>query len=539
MMTKSFGAAAVITVLALAPACTDLTEVPTSQITPANFYQNETQAIGGLASVYAQLRTSGASSNYYETSEISTDEMIVPVRGQNWFDNGQWLDIHRQSFEPNTTGTLNLINPAWNDLFTGVARANIVLNAMGNTTFASKATVVAELRTLRAFYYYMLMDMFGGVPIVTDVEIKARPQDTRDSVFRFIESELIAARPDLPATWPAAMNGRMTQGAVDAILASLYLNAQVFTGTVSATGLAPGAARWQDAITQADKIINSGHYSLETDASTGCTPTPGCGWRKNFTADNNSSTEIIMTLKFAAVAGLGNNYLMTMLGYNQYTPSPWNGFATLAETYHAFDTTDIRRQIFLTGQGVNLATGQPVKLLDGTTPLVFSDTIGVNIANGSTGEGAGIRMTKWPYDPSHVGVDAGNDYGYFRLAEIFLIRAEAMNELGDPGGAATLINTTTRARAFPTTPKPIPTTTPQAAMRDTILKERLFELIAEGKRRTDLIRRGTYTQSYCCAPDFGYKFPNGPGPVGAYKILMPIPQTQLETNPLLKQNPGY
>jgi hypothetical protein len=76
-------------------------------------------------------------------------------------------------------------------------------------------------------------------------------------------------------------------------------------------------------------------------------------------------------------------------------------------------------------------------------------------------------------------------------------------------------------------------------MRDTILKERLFELIAEGKRRTDLIRRGTYTQQYCCAPDFGYKFPNGPGPIGAYKILMPIPQTQLETNPLLKQNPGY
>jgi len=532
MMTKSFGAAAVLTVLALAPACTDLTEVPTSSITPENFYKNETQAIGGLASVYAQLRTSGASSNYYETSEISTDEMVVPVRGNNWGDNGQWLDIHRQSFTPTTTGTSNLINSAWNDLFTGVARANIVLNAMSNVTFASKATVVAELRTLRAFYYFMLMDEFGGVPIVTDVEIKARPQDTRDSVFRFIESELIAARPDLPATWPAAMNGRMTQGAVDALLASLYLNAQVFTGTVSATGLAPGAARWQDAITEADKIINSGHYSLETDASTGCTPTPGCGWRKNFTADNNSSTEIIMTLKFAAVAGLGNNYLMTMLGYNQYTPSPWNGFATLAETYHAFDTTDIRRQIFLTGQGVNIATGQPVKLLDGTTPLVFTDTIG-DIT--SAAEGAGIRMTKWPLDPNHVGVDAGNDYGYFRLAEIFLIRAEAMNELGDPGGAATLINTTTRARAFPTTPKPIPTTTPQAAMRDTILKERLFELIAEGKRRTDLVRRGIYTLPWCCAPLFGYK----PGPIPPYKILMPIPQAQLETNPLLKQNPGY
>src|SRR5450759_3863076 len=124
IMTKSFGAAAVITLLALAPACTDLTEVPTSAITPENFYQNETQAVGGLASVYAQLKTSGATSNWYESSEISTDEMVVPVRGQNWYDNGQWLDIHRQTFTPTTTGTGGLINPAWNDLFTGIARAN-------------------------------------------------------------------------------------------------------------------------------------------------------------------------------------------------------------------------------------------------------------------------------------------------------------------------------------------------------------------------------------------------------------------------------
>lgn len=519
-MTKSFGAA-IISALVLAPACTDLTEVPSSAITPENFYKNEAEAIGGLASVYAQLRTTGASSNYYEISEISSDEMVVPVRGQNWFDNGQWLDIHHQSFEPNTTGTANLINPAWNDLFTGVARANVVLNALGSVDFPSKPTVVAELRTLRAFYYYMLMDAFGGVPVVTDVEIKARPQDSRDSVFRFIESELNAARADLPATWPAEMNGRMTQGAVDAILASMYLNAQVWTGTVSATGLQKGTARWQDAITEADKVINSGHYILAPN------------WRSNFTADNYSSPEIIMTLKFAAVAGLGNNYLMTMLGYNQYTPSPWNGFATLAEKYSSFDPNDIRRQIFLAGPQVNLETGKPAVQLDGTTPLIFTPDIGPDLSNAA--ENAGIRITKWPLDPNHVGVDAGNDYGYFRLAEMYLIKAEATNELGNPDGAAAVINTSTRARAFPSSPKPLPLGLTQGAMRDSILNERLFELIAEGKRRQDLIRHGTYTDPWCCAPLFGYK----PGPIGPFKILMPIPLTQLETNPLLKQNPGY
>jgi starch-binding outer membrane protein, SusD/RagB family len=521
-MTKSFGAAAVLSLLALAPACTDLTEVPSSAITPENFYQNEAQAIGGLASVYAQLRTTGASSNYYETSEISSDEMVVPVRGQNWFDNGQWLDIHHQSFDPNTTGTLKLIDPAWNDLFTGVARANVVLNALsGSPDFPSKPTVIAELRVLRAYYYYMLMDAFGGVPIVTDIEIKARPQESRDSVFRFIESELNAARPDLPATWPADMNGRMTQGAVDAILASMYLNAEVWTGTVTATGLQRGTARWQDAITEADKVINSGHYTLASD------------WRSNFTADNYKSPEIIMALKFAAVAGLGNNYLMTMLGYNQYTPSPWNGFATLAEKFNDFDSNDIRRQIFLAGPQVNLETGAPATELDGVTPLIFTPDIGPDLSNAA--ENAGIRIVKWPLDPAHVGVDAGNDYGYFRLAEMYLIKAEATNELGDPDGAAAIINSTTRARAFPSSAKPLPLGLPQAAMRDSILNERLLELMAEGKRRQDLIRNGTYTDPWCCAPLYGYK----PGPIGPYKILFPIPETQLETNPLLKQNPGY
>lgn len=510
MMTKSLGAA-VVTLLVLASACTDLTEVPSSSITPENFYKNQDEVIGGLVSVYAQLRSTVQ--DYYNTSEISTDEMVVPTRGQDWYDNGQWLDLHRQTFTPNSAGTLNIMNGAWSNLFIGVARANIVLNAMNNVTFADKPTVIAELRTLRAFYYFLLMDMFGGVPIVTDIDIKARPQNTRAEVFKFIETELTAARPDLPAKWPDAMNGRVTQGAADAILASLYLNGEVFTGTVSATGLQKGTPHWQDAITAADRIINSGHYTLASN------------WQSNFTADNYSSPEIIMAVKFADVSGLGLDFLMRALHYNQYTPSPWNGFATLAETYSAFDAKDVRRGVFLAGLQYNLETGAPVKDRAGN-PLVFDPNIG-DITNAT--EGAGIRIAKWPFDPAHVAQDAGNDYAHFRLGEIYLIKAEAMNELGQTAAAAALINTTTRARAFPASPRPLPLSLTQAQMRDSVLSERLFELIAEGKRRTDLIRMGKYTQPW------GYK----PGPIPAYKILMPIPQTQLETNPLLKQNPGY
>jgi len=520
-MNKRFGAAAAaFALLVLAPACTDLVEVPQSAITPENFYRNEGEVISGLASVYAQLRSTD--DEYYNTSEVSTDEMIVPTRGQDWYDNGKWLDIHRQTFTPTSPAGLDNINSAWVNMFQGVARANVVLNGIANTSFTGKPTVTAELRVLRAWYYFLLMDLFGGVPVVTDVSIEARPQAARDSVFRFIESELKAARPDLPTTWPSNMNGRITQGAVDAILASLYLNAQVFTGTVSATGLAPGAARWQDAVTEANLVINSGTYALATNATAGCS-TVGCGWRSNFTADNFKSPEIIFAVKYLNQSGLGLNFLMRALHYNQYdSPSPWNGFSTLADTYAAFDSADQRKQIFLAGPQVNLVTGLPAKDRQGN-PLVFDPNIpDVTAAT----EGQGVRIDKWPVDPNHVQQDNGNDYAFFRLAEMYLIRAEAQNELGNTAAAIADLNLV-RARVF-SPPKPTAAVT-QAQVRAAILNERLFEFTWEAKRRQDLIRANQFTSGTWYA-----KTTNLP-----YKVLMPIPQTQIETNPKLKQNPGY
>jgi hypothetical protein len=536
-MIKSLAAAGAFILLIVTPACTDLTEVPSSAISPENFYRNEDEVIGGLASVYAQLRST--TDEAYNISEISTDEMVVPTRGQDWFDNGKWLDIHRQTFAPNSPAGLDNINSAWVNMFQGVARANVVLDALANVNFNGKPTVIAELRTLRAFYYYLLMDLFGGVPIVcadagnaacTGDEIKPRTQNTRAEVSAFIESELISARADLPVAWPQAMNGRLTKGAADAILADLYLNAEVFTGTVSATGLTKGPSKWNEAITSANNVL-AGPYTLSTDALAGCA-TAGCGWRKNFAANNNTSPEIIMAVKFIDVSGLGLNFLMRALHYNQYTPSPWNGFSTLAETFFAFDPADIRRQIFLSGPQFNVETGQPAKDRAGN-PLIFDP----NIANVTAAtEGEGVRITKWPSDPAHVNQDNGNDYAHYRLAEIYLIKAEAMNELGQTAAATTLINTTTRARAFPSTPKPLPAGLTQVALRDSILAERLFELTAEGKRRTDLIRIGAEQGG---VNKFNQLWSFKPAVSPPYKILFPIPQNQIETNPLLKQNAGY
>lgn len=528
------GAASLCVLLLGVPACTDLGETPLSAITPENFYRTEQEVLSGLASVYSGLRSSLWA--YYNLSEVSTDEIIVPTRGNDWFDGGRWLEIHRQTWAANSPSGNEDINSAWNDAFTGIARANVLLEALENVVVANEAVVAAEVRTLRAFYYYMLMDMFGGVPIVETTEIAERPRNTRKEVFEFIESELNATRAVLPARWDPGSHGRMTTGAADAILASMYLNAQVFTGEVTAAGLTPGAQRWQDAITAADRILNSPEYSLAAD------------YHANFRPDNHTSRENILIAKTLNQDGLGFEMFYRGMHYNSGASGAWNGFSTLADVYYAFDTLQIqtlpvpgttrnanllrsndkRHQIFLAGQHYNVDTGAPVNDRSGV-PLFFTPEIRDARA---AAENEGVRIYKWPADPNRAGSHHNNDYAYFRLGEIYLIKAEAQNELGQTGAAITLVNQL-RARAFDPD-KPLPAGLSQAALRELIRRERLLELTAEAKRRQDLIRYGRYTLPWTNMVGFGKTQAREP-----YRILMPIPRTQLDANPMLTQNPGY
>jgi len=502
--------------------CTNLDENPTSSITPGNYYRNESEVLGALAGVYAMVRnTLPGYGDFYNLTEISTDEMVVPTRGQDWYDNGRWLEIHRQGWAANSPSGLQDINGVWVTGFGGIARANVLLDALQHVTVPNQTTIVAETRALRAFFYYLLMDTFGGVPIVTTPDIAKRPRNTRAEVFAFIEKELQAARDSgLPTKWTADNNGRFTKGAADAILANMYLNAGVFTKDVgiSTTGynscqgvtVSGGVDACQAAIAEADRVLNAGVYQL---ADT---------FVKPFRADNDLSPENIFVVKFIAQDGLGFRLLMTTLHYNQFNPSPWNGFATLAETYNAFDAADQRRKIFLIGPQVNLETGAPA-LDRNKQPLVFTDTI-KDVTQATEGEGP--RIYKWPYDPKHVGPDNGNDYAFFRLGEIYLIKAEAQNQVGQTSAALTLVNAL-RARDF-NPPQPLDVTVSADSARTLILNERLFELTFEAKRRQDLIRYGKYTLPW------GFKPAGSPN-----LVLMPIPQTQIDANPLLKQNSGY
>ena len=493
---------------AMLGSCTDLDESPFSAITPTNFYGNEEEVRSGVAAVYNQLNAV-STGNYHYLNTISSDEQVIPTRGQDWYDNGTHLEAQYQAWEPNSPSGLGTVNNAWNQSFQGVARANVLLEAIEPLPVANKERTIAEIRVLRAWFYYVLMDLFGGVPIVTTSEIAPRERASRAEVFAFVETELQAAQPNLPVAWPAGDYGRVTQGAVDAILAELYLNAQVFTGTVTEAGLQPGTPRWQDAYDAANRVIN-GPYSLTTD------------WYDNFRATNHSSPEIIFVSARRPEAGISLNFISDRLHYNQFSPAPNNGRAAEPPTYRKFDDDDLRKTIFLVGPQNHLVTGQPVNDRSGVRLNYLADFGDITQAT----EGEGARVYKWPFDPSRVTTNHGNDFPIFRLAEMYLIKAETANELGRPGEAVPLINTV-RARVFDPD-EPLSAGLSQEAVREAILDERLFELMDEAKRRADLIRYGRWTSAWY------EKEQQDP-----YRVLMPIPQTQLDANPLMVQNPGY
>ena len=520
-------AAVVMTLVLLAPAtftgCTNLDEETFGAVTPDQFFQTEQEILAAVAPVYAQLRAFHWS--FWNISQHTSDETMVPTRGTDWDDSGRWRALHQHLWDAGEPVAEQDLNSGWVDAFTGVARANVVIaNVEASQADIDKVGITAELRFLRAYYYYVLMDFFGSVPLVTDAapDPDNPPSSaSRKEVFDFVESELLAARSDLPAQWPSDSYGRVTQGAADALLAKIYLNAEVFGGSVGAGGLTKGSARWQDAIEAVDRILNSGFYSMAPD------------YFDNFRVNNHTSPEIIFTMAFLAKGGLGSNFPMRTLHYNQIPESPWNGFSTLAETFNSFDADDERTKYFLVGQQFTspnsgcignecFREGAPLKDRAGNN-LIFTPE--QTILNAT--ETMGVRVLKWEIDPARVGGDSGVDYAIFRLGEMYLIKAEALNELGRTAEAVELVNML-RDRVYDP-PKPLSAGDfNQSSLRDQLFEERKFELFWEATRRQDLIRSGHFNDAW--------EFKNASQP---YKIVFPIPQIQLDANPNLSQNAGY
>lgn len=502
--------------------CTDLTVDPYSAVTPENFYQTETEVIAALSPVYSQLRATLWA--YHNLSQVSSDENIVPTRGGDWGDGGRWLDMHRHTWSPSLVD----LNDAWTASYAGVARANSLLRDLEPIDVPNKAGIIAEVRGLRAFYYYTLLDLFGNIPLIGDEEGEYSvdpddlpPTETRETVFNFVVSELQAIRTELPVAG-AGNGGRFSQGAADAILANLFINAPVFTGTVTASGLQPGAPRYQDAIDAANRVIN-GPYALNQGLD---------AWYSQFGPNNQDDAEAIFVVQHLPQDGYGLNFPHRWGHYNSFAGGGWNGFATIADTYNAFSEDDPRRVIFLQGQAYNQDQCDPAGIRDrecteddeinnrAGQPLIFT----VDYPNGVDGaatEANGVRINKFNVDPNRgPNGNHGNDYTYFRLGEMYLIRAEAKLRSGDAAGALADVNTL-RARVG------APTLT--SIDLDAILAERLFELTYEARRRQDLVRFGEFTSAW------SFKDASQP-----FRVLFPIPQIQIDASDgLLLQNAGY
>jgi starch-binding outer membrane protein, SusD/RagB family len=482
-----------------ATSCTDLVEKPYSDAQPADFFVNAASFESALIPAYASLR--GYIWNYWNLSQHTSDETQAPTRGGDWGDGGQWVRLNQHTFGPNE----GLVNDLWNDLFQGVSRANNAIETFSKApdSVKEKALFVSESRALRAWYYYLLCDTFGNVPLVTVAQSDpANPpkQASRAEVFAFVESELKAVLPNLLDKAPY---GRFDKGVANAILAKLYLNAQVWTGT----------ARWADAVTYSDAVINSGKYSLSAS------------YFDNFKTSNEKSAEIVLAAAFSSSKDLGfpnMNFYMRTLHYNQIPASPWNGFCVIAEVYDAFDAKDPRKSVMWEGQQYS-DLGWPAKATTGTAlkdrtgaPLAFTKGSPMTDAN----ESNGIRVPKYQPDVAAPGGQGENDFIILRLADIILAKAEALVRQGKAADALPLINQIrTRAGVEPL----------KAVTVEDVFKERSYEMLWEGVRRQDQIRFGKFLDAYT----------NKTSKSDPKYVLFPIPTNQLASNPNLKQNAGY
>jgi starch-binding outer membrane protein, SusD/RagB family len=459
----------------------------------------------GLTGAFTRVLNGTAGHNsYFSVQEVSTDEAVITQKGGDWFDGGIWLNMHKHAF----SSTVGGINNAWNDANAGIFQCNDLLSK------TQTAGNVAQLRTLRAYFFWRLLDVFGRVPLATSTA--KFPQSERPVVYAFVESELLAALPDLPSG--KQEYARFNKSGANALLARLYLNANIYKGT------APDNADYDKAIAAADAVINSGLYTIT-----------GIKYKDVFSPSNVENAEHIFVAPFDEATGQGMNLAQMTLHYpSQLTfklaEQPWNGYSTLEEFYNSYEAADERKaNNFIAGPQLDV-NGSPILDLafdkgdeDGAA-INYTPKINMLSPNGS--RQAGARLGKFSFKLGQF-QNMDNDYPLLRYGEVLLNKAEALarkNGYGDATALALVNQIRTRAGA--------PTFSTLTA--GTLLAERGRELFIESLRRTDLIRFGNWGNAWWEKPAHSDGFKN----------LMPIPLEQINATSgdganKLTQNPGY
>ncbi len=516
-MKNNIKSLAVICLTLIFTSCVkDLNVIPKDPniITSLTVYSTPAAYKEGLAKLYATFSVSGQQGpsgqpdiagidegfgnylrEYWNVQELPTDEAVIA-----WNDN-TIKDFHWQTWAPNDV----FIAAIYSRIMYTVALCNEFIRATEGKTEPDLVKYHAEARFLRALAYYHAIDLFGNPPFVTEADAPGAffpKQTTRALLFTYLETELKAIESTLGA--PKFEYGRADQAAAWTLLAKLYLNAKVYIGSEKNTECA----------TYCTKVISAG-YTL----------TPK--YANNFTADNNLSSEMIFPITadgqhtqtyggmvYLVHAQIGGSMSPAQFGVG----GGWGGLRTTSAFVGKFadpsGATDKRAMFWTDGQ--KLAIADIGQFTDGYAITKFSN----------------LTSTGAPAPHAHPDF-VDTDYPVFRLADVYLMYAEAVFRAGNTSDASALgyVNAI-RDRAYGNTSGRV-----SSYDLPFILDERARELYWEGHRRSDLIRFGQFTSGSYVWPWKG-KVAEGAA-TASFRDLYPIPANDLGANPTLKQNTGY
>jgi starch-binding outer membrane protein, SusD/RagB family len=491
--------------------CTNLDETVYDKVLAADFGTTDKQISAIIAPIYTKLQNTFPY-DLWQIEECSSDMTVIPTRkGGDWWDGGQFKYLRLHSW----TASTSAIGNAYNNCMAGISTCNQIYYTIENSEadIENREQVLAEIRGVRAFWYYKLIDNWGNVPIVTDFTDTSNPTtSTRAEVYAFIMSELNDIKDVVRSDVSSSSYGKMNKGVVYTLLAKMYLNALIWNPD--------GGEQWQKCADACDTIMSLG-YELESDRSV------------NFQVNNESSGEIIFPAIFTTSDGNNGIAYMTLhyldpeaLGLNL---SPWNGVCAMPGFIQSFDSADKRKAAsFLTGAMLDPDTGDTITTAHGR-PLVHYETVTMKYSIDNDGWGYveqedGGRCSKWEFESGLTGA-MENDFAIFRLADVYLMKAEALVRMGTDNSEATSLVNAIRTRAFDDASK-----LKTSVTLDDIYQERRFELAWESMGRQDQIRFGTFLNEIS-----GWK----KAETSEVSLLFPIPQTALDANPLLEQNTGY
>ena len=489
----------------------------------------------------------GTCRGIYDYNTLTTDEAMIPIRGGDWYDGGLWNAMYQHRW----TADDQSLYDTWKYIYKVIVLANksldIISSKSGLLSAAQQEEYRAEVRAIRAMFYYYAMDMFGRVPLVLSTDEQRyssqfQGQTDRSSVFHFVFLELQQVLPSLPdqhSNKEGNYYGRITQPVVNFLLAKLALNAEIYMYDDWTQGYAnrpkgsdihfsvPAADAsshdgdkelnaWETCIYYCDKLAEEG-YVLESDDAF------------NFSTHNETSKENIFTIPMDKNIYTNQfHYLFRSYHYTHGGVLGWgseNGtcatISTMKANHYGEADEDARCKMNFVA-GVVKVDGHEL-LMDNGKPLEYQPfEVAQNLTNSKFIKTAGARMAKYEVDRTSYmdGKLQSNDIVLFRYADALLMKAEAKVRNGENGDEE--LN---RIRARVGMPY-------RKATLDNILEERLLELVWEGWRRQDLIRFGKFTGAYDLRTPLQ-------GESSGYTTVFPIPQKCIDLNSELVQNKGY